>query len=63
MKFRELALELEKLGYSWARGNGGHQIFTHPDAIRPMIISMDNKEIGHVIAQKTIKKAKRNLQK
>lgn len=58
MKAIELVRELERLGYSWTRGNGGHQIYTHPEASRPIIVPFDNKEKGYKIVLKTIKKAK-----
>jgi len=57
MKAIELVKELERMGYSWTRTNGGHKILVHPEASRPMIVVSDNKEIGHKIVSKTIKKA------
>lgn len=57
MKFIELVKELEALGYVWVRGNGGHQIFKHPEASRPLVIPQDNREKGHKIVSITIKKA------
>lgn len=57
MKAIELVKELERLGYSWTRGNGGHQIYTHPEASRPIVVPFDNKEKGHKIVAKTLKKA------
>ena len=61
MTFREMVKELEQLGYSWVRANGGHHIFSHPDANRPMVISNDNKEIGPKMVSRNIKKAKRQI--
>jgi predicted RNA binding protein YcfA (HicA-like mRNA interferase family) len=58
MKFKELVKELEALGYQWERGNGGHQVFKHPEASRPIVVPQDNKEKGHKIVSITIKKAK-----
>ncbi len=58
MKAIELVKELERMGYSWTRGSGGHQIYTHPEASRPIVIPFDNKEKGYKIVLKTIKKAK-----
>ena len=57
MKFKELVKELEQLGYVWERGNGGHQVFKHPEASRPIVVPQDNKEKGHKIVSITIKKA------
>jgi predicted RNA binding protein YcfA (HicA-like mRNA interferase family) len=57
MKFRELVKELKQLGWTWDRANGGHQVFKHPKAIRPIIVPMDNKEKGPKIVQITLKKA------
>lgn len=57
MKFKELVKELEALGWTWDRGNGGHQVFKHPEASRPIIVPMDNREKGHKIVSITLKKA------
>lgn len=61
LKAIELVKELEALGYTWSRGNGGHQVFTHPEASRPIVVPFDNKEKGHKIVSKTIKKALRAI--
>lgn len=58
MKFKELVKELEALGYVWDRGNGGHQVFKHPEASRPIVVPQDNREKGHKIVSITLKKAK-----
>lgn len=57
MKFKELVKELEALGYVWDRGNGGHQVFKHPEASRPIVVPQDNREKGHKIVSITLKKA------
>lgn len=61
MKFRQLVKELEALGFTWDRGNGGHQVFTSPIATRAIVIPMDNREIWNGLARKYIKQAQASL--
>ena len=62
MKFKELITELEQLGYVWVRANGGHQIYRHPLANRPMIVPYDNRELGPKIVSRTLKSAAKAIQ-
>lgn len=61
MKIRQMVKELEAIGYTFVGQTGGHMRFTHPDAIRPYIISNNNEEIGPVQAKSNIKKAYRAI--
>lgn len=38
-KVRELIVELERAGFTNRGGKGSHRKFTHPDVIKPVVLS------------------------
>lgn len=64
MRFNDMVKELERLGYVFNRVKGSHYLYTHPLAIRPIILchKSRNNTFGPALVSKIINEAKRAIE-
>jgi predicted RNA binding protein YcfA (HicA-like mRNA interferase family) len=64
MRFNDMVKELERLGYVFSRVKGSHYLYTHIDAIRPIILchKSRNNMFGPALVNKILNEAKRSIE-
>lgn len=64
MRFNDMVKELERLGYVFSRVKGSHYLYTHPNAIRPVILchKTRNNTFGPALVNKILNEAKRSIE-